>query len=260
MVNLPLASSLKSCADLVLRGLDLEVRRYHKVREERANADRERIAGDFRCVIQASGRMGIDLFLDVGANTGQFGRSLRVAGYRGRILSFEPLSSAYAALCQNAKAHDRWTVAERTAIGDANRMIEINVAENSVSSSLLLMLDRHLEGAPELAYVGIETAPMVTLDHYIGRHLADEKKPMALKIDTQGFEGQVLDGLSGNLHRVGVILAEMSLVPLYAGTTGFIDLYKRICDAGFRCVSLRPAFIDPKSSEVLQVDGLFVRQ
>jgi FkbM family methyltransferase len=257
---MPLASLLKSFADSILRGLDLEVRRYHKVREERANADRERIAGEFRCLVQACGRMGIKLFLDVGANTGQFGRSLRVAGYRGRILSFEPLSSAHDELCRNAEADRDWTVAERMAIGDANRTIEINVAENSVSSSLLPMLDRHLEGAPESAYIGIEAVPMVTLDHYIGLHLAAEKAPMALKIDTQGYEGHVLDGLSGNLHRVGAVLAEMSIVPLYAGTMGFLDLYKRICDAGFRCASLRPAFTDPKSGEVLQVDGLFVRR
>jgi FkbM family methyltransferase len=260
MASLLPSASFKSFADSVLRLLDLEVRRYHKVREQHVNADRERTAKEFRCLILACRRMGIDLFLDVGANVGQFGRSLRVAGYRGRILSFEPLSAAHAGLCRAAEGDHGWVVAERMAVGDANRTIEINVAQNSVSSSLLPMLDRHLDGAPESAYVGAETAPMVTLDDYIGRHLAAEKGLMALKIDTQGYEGQVLDGLRGNLHRVGAIITEMSIVPLYAGTAGFIDLYRRLCDAGFRCASLRPAFVDPGTEEVLQVDGLFVRQ
>ena len=46
----------------------------------------------------------VDFIFDVGANDGGFGRAIRFGGYSGRILSFEPLSSAHAKLvisCQN---------------------------------------------------------------------------------------------------------------------------------------------------------------
>jgi hypothetical protein len=59
--------------------------------------------------------------LDVGSNVGQFGVNLRNAGYRGRIISFEPTSAAHARLKQNA-AHDaNWTVAPRCAVGAKTR-------------------------------------------------------------------------------------------------------------------------------------------
>ena len=41
---------------------------------------------------------GINLVLDVGANTGQFGHVARNRGYAGRIISFEPVKEAFTAL------------------------------------------------------------------------------------------------------------------------------------------------------------------
>ena len=67
--------------------------------------------------------LAIDTVLDVGANTGQFGHELRKhIGYRDRIVSFEPTSSAYGELTANAAGDDRWIVAERCAIGAGRKL------------------------------------------------------------------------------------------------------------------------------------------
>src|SRR5262245_15866653 len=60
---------------------------------------------------------GIDLILDVGANTGQFASQTFRLGYQGRIVSFEPQAAAHAALVANSRAHPRWLVAERCCLG-----------------------------------------------------------------------------------------------------------------------------------------------
>src|SRR5437868_4028361 len=76
---------------------------------------------------------GINLVFDVGANVGQFGRDLRRhVGYRGRIVSFEPMRSAHEALIRLAARDDAWEVAQRAAIGANCGTITINVSGNSV--------------------------------------------------------------------------------------------------------------------------------
>src|SRR5512132_480081 len=55
-------------------------------------------------------RYAIDCVLDVGANVGQYGTELRHAGYRGRLLSFEPVPAPAARRRQAAAGDPEWTV------------------------------------------------------------------------------------------------------------------------------------------------------
>ena len=61
------------------------------------------------------------------------------------------------------------------------------------------------------------------------------------------------------LGRTEVIMTEMSMAPLYEGGARFGELYTFIEDAGFRCIALTEGFADYDRNEVLQVDGVFVR-
>ncbi len=70
----------------------------------------------------------IDTVLDVGANVGQFGASLRSKGYRGRIVSFEPVASVFQTLAARAKADGNWE-AYHCALGAETGEATIHVAE-----------------------------------------------------------------------------------------------------------------------------------
>jgi hypothetical protein len=101
---------------------------------------------------------------------------------------------------------------------------------------------------------------VTTLDGYLRqREPGHASRRCFLKIDTQGFEDQVLEGASATLQQTDVILMEMSLVPLYLGARDFTELYRATLDRGYRCVSLTPGFFDNQAHEMLQIDGLFVR-
>jgi len=200
----------------------------------------------------------VDLVIDVGANSGQYARSLRSAGYGHRVLSFEPLSSAHAVLEAAARRDNNWAVAERMAIGDHDGAVTINVAGNSASSSILDMLDSHLRAAPYSVYVGTEEVPVRKLDSVRHSFLHESTRPF-LKIDTQGYESRVLKGAAGLLPRVKGVQVELSLRPLYDGQVlwrGVIDLLEA---SGFELWSLVPEFLDPDTGRMLQCDGIFFR-
>jgi FkbM family methyltransferase len=209
---------------------------------------------------QAMQRQRVSTILDVGANIGQFGQRLRINGYQGRIISIEPLSGARAKLVAATRDDPLWSVAQRSALGDKCGDIELNVAANSQSSSVLKMLDRHLAGDPNSGYVGTERVRLLTLDAFLDEQPALTDVSLALKIDTQGYEAQVLAGLDRWSKKVKVIQAEMSLAPLYDGSAEFNEIYQMMEERGYRCISIEPNFIDPRTYEVLQTDAIFERR
>jgi FkbM family methyltransferase len=203
-------------------------------------------------------RFEIDLILDVGANIGQFAREIRAFGYAGRIVSFEPLADAHRSLAEAASNDGAWQVHPRCAIGDRDGEIAINVSANSVSSSLLPMTDAHVGAAGASAYVGRETVPLKRLDGAAGSYLESAVHPF-LKIDTQGFEWQVLDGAALSLPRLRGVLCELSLVELYEGQRLWREVVERLENAGFTLWNLQPGFADPRDGRTLQIDAVFFR-
>jgi len=203
-------------------------------------------------------RSRVDVVLDVGANSGQFGRHLRAMGYRGRIVSFEPLSGAFHKLKANTATIGQWR-AVRLALGDSDETRTINVAGNSHSSSFLAMLPRHLSAAPTSAYVGTETVTVRRLDGIIDEYCTAQDRCL-LKIDVQGFEDAVLRGAQQSLARCVGLQLELSITPLYQGGLMLPQMLERLSAEGFTLLDLKPACVDPATGELLQVDGLFSRK
>lgn len=201
--------------------------------------------------------VGVDLVVDVGANVGQYGRLLRDWGYRGRILSFEPMRDEYAALARAAEGDPHWDVV-RSALGAETGELTIHVAGNSISSSVLPMLERHVQSAPRSAYVSTQVVPVSRLDEAAAEALHAATTPY-LKIDTQGYEATVLEGAAGLLDKFVGIELELSLQPLYEGPRLMPELMEWLARLGYRLARLSPGLTNGSRGETLQVDGIFAR-
>jgi FkbM family methyltransferase len=209
-----------------------------------------------RLLLLKAREMGVGTILDVGANTGQFAQEVFGAGWDGTIVSFEPIGEPHARLAENARSRPAWIVPPPVAIGASEAVTQINVSENIVSSSLLPVGAASTEVLGETQYVRTETIRVRRLDD-----AADPAwpSPYAIKADTQGFELEVMKGAPETLRRTRVLMLEMSLARLYEGGARLGELYGFVEDAGFRCIALTEGFADYDRNEVLQVDGIFVR-
>lgn len=209
-------------------------------------------------LLKSLDRFDVDLVLDIGANIGQFSSELRSVGYKGSLISFEPLSAAHRVLTETARRDAKWMVHPRCAIGDRDDEIEIHIAGNSVSSSVLPMMEAHSSAAEGSAYVEIEKTPIFKLDSVASSYLTQSRRPF-LKIDTQGYEWQVLDGAREILSMVQGVLCELSLVSLYEGQRLWMDMIQRLESEGFTLWSIHKGFTDPRDGRTLQIDATFFR-
>lgn len=201
----------------------------------------------------------IDLIFDVGANTGQYAETLYKLGYKGRIVSFEPLSDAHQQLSKVATKYSCWEVAERCALGNEDGEIEINVSENSVSSSILNVLNEHVTAEPKSQTIKKEKTKIYKLDTIASNYIGQSKN-ILLKVDTQGFEEPVLAGANNTINHLAGIQLEMSLIKLYEGQKLFIELYEKVTSLGFVLNLIEPSFTDKTTGRLLQVDGIFFKE
>ena len=210
-------------------------------------------------IVAAMKKIKINTLFDIGANTGQFSLKMRDNGYSGKIISFEPLTSAREKLIHQSSKDENWIVHEKAAIGDYNWITDINISKNSVSSSILPMLKSHLKADKDSKYIKIEKTTVITLDSIADNYL-DEYSNLFIKIDTQGYERNVLDGAFKTLKKARGILCELSLTPLYDGQDNWIDLILRLEKEGFILWSLERGFTDIPDGRTLQVDGVFLKK
>lgn len=195
----------------------------------------------------------VDLVVDVGANTGQFYRMIRSLGYDGEIISFEPGSDAFKALLNIDDA--RWR-RENLALGSSPSTEILNVYSSNLFSSFRKPSEfGQTKFEEELYGNSPEEVEITTLVEYFkGR----SENRMFVKVDTQGFDLEVLKGAGEIMDRIVLAQVEVSVKNIYADSPSYIEVFSYLVACGFHLSGIYPMNVDTDGSWI-EADAIFVK-
>jgi FkbM family methyltransferase len=197
----------------------------------------------------------IDLVIDVGANVGQYAQSLRKDGYAGWIASFEPVAAAYEELTTLVNKDARWKTFNM-ALGDNEGRADINVSQSLLFSSILPQLPAATTFSSQAQVVRSESVRIARLDDIFAE--LPTSKAAFLKIDTQGYERQVLLGAPKSLSSFLGVQMELPIMHLYDGTWKFHEAVAYMSDLGFEISNILPVNYDQTDTvSLVEVDCIF---
>jgi FkbM family methyltransferase len=199
----------------------------------------------------------INTVLDVGANSGQYASSLRRAGYTGTIVSFEPARTAFLALQRSAAGDPRWSCYQLALGAEAGEAV-LNVAAESEYSSFLPVAEQTFHGAASARQQSVELVRMTTLDTIWPAHTTAQSRVL-LKLDTQGFEREILRGATASLPWLVGIQLELSVSAAYIGQPTIEEMLPLLRAHGFQLFALYEGFRDSRTGQLVELDGLFFR-
>jgi FkbM family methyltransferase len=199
----------------------------------------------------------IDLLIDIGANTGQFGEKMREIGYIGKIISFEPMRKPFEILKAKASKDANWE-AHNCALGEEEKESQINISENSYSSSLFNAKKELTDSVPATKVIAKETIKIKKLTDVVPIDNLKAFKNVMLKIDVQGYEFYVLNGCAPLLPHIKIIQCEMSFSVLYENGKLYDELIAYMKGINFSLYSLIPEFYDEATGKLMEADGIFI--
>lgn len=208
-------------------------------------------------IVELIDRLGVDCVLDVGAFTGTYGRMLRDQGYRGRIMSFEPASENFELLEHEAERDSRWEV-KRIAVGSGSGVMELRLVGSPGSNSLLVPNDYARNLMPgTFRDRGIERVEVTTVDDVFDEATRGAAS-VFLKVDTQGFDLEVIRGAAASLERLAAIQVELSLQRTYEEQPGYLEVLAVLADRGFAPAQIHPTYRD-STGRIVECDCVLVR-
>jgi FkbM family methyltransferase len=206
----------------------------------------------------------VDCVLDVGANTGQYGQSLRRNGYQGHIVSFEPVPQFVEAVEKASADDDKWNV-QPVGLGSVEGAVPIRVQRSF--SSVLSSSDygkRRFDTLREFADSEQIEVPVHRLDNVLDEVLAPivasgvAHPRLYLKMDTQGFDLEVFRGLGDRVSDVVAMQSEIALLLIYDDMPRMPEALAAYEAAGFEITGLYPVSVEP-DGRIIEYDCVMVR-
>lgn len=204
--------------------------------------------------------MQINCVLDVGAYDGRSAAALRASGFKGRIISFEPVPASYQQLQQTMGNDPLWT-GQPFGLSSASRKTVINTYARGVFNSLLTLkadaedayrLDKLQHGQVEIE--------LRRLDEILHELISKVDSPKVfVKIDTQGHDVDVIRGATGCLSKIMGFQSELAAVQIYEGMPSMAESLEFYKSCGFVPIGFYPVNTFNSAQVSPEFDVLFTR-
>ena len=217
--------------------------------------------------------------VDVGANIGQTLETFLSWWSSARCLSLEPLPGAFAELQGVVSKYSGRAEAINCGVGSKPGNMALNASKTQSTNSSFRNFNKDAETAQ--AHHGLRSTPsfleLGAEDNYevevsvakLDDILTSSKNKSAtwfnensvdiLKIDTQGWELEVLRGATEVLKRTKVVLTEWQFDDIYGQPPPLHELDKILSDAGFRLWDISHIYKDLKTMRTLWVDLIYAK-
>lgn len=183
----------------------------------------------------------INLVLDVGANVGQSALEFAAIFPTAEIHSFEPDPEIFSILNERTSSISR-IFTYNLGLGNKGETRTFYKHEDSVFSSFI----EHLDGL--VWATNVAELPSIKIERLDELEGIKGSRIDFLKIDTQGFDLEVLHGASRLFQKKNVrsALIELNMEAYYKSSFSFFDVFEFMNKAGFVVVGLYDLHSNPK--------------
>lgn len=184
----------------------------------------------------------VDCVFDVGANNGQYADMLRKhIGYKGSIISFEPIPAAADILREKSKSDPRWYV-EEVALDKSAGKKTFNVMQGKQFSSF----HRPSQHEVDLFKDKNQVTESISVETSTAKDMFEKYKKIIgfkhpfLKMDTQGHDLEVTQGAGDILKSFVGLQSELSIKKIYDDTPDYMQAIQYYNSRGFELTALIP--------------------
>ncbi|MFV0317408.1 MAG: FkbM family methyltransferase [Microthrixaceae bacterium] len=176
-------------------------------------------------------------FVDIGANAGFFSLlAARCVGPSGSVVAFEPVEELARSARANAELNDfRWMEVRNCAVGASRCTATLEITEHAGGATLA----GNADPAEVTSCVEVEVVSLAAL--------LDEgaiAEPDLIKIDVEGYEFPVLDGIEPLFtRRRPVMIIELDAPDDSELAVRCDQMVRRLCALGFTVEHLEPSYV-----------------
>jgi len=196
-------------------------------------------------------RLEINCVLDVGAHDGSFTHNLRRMGFKGLVHCFEPNPDLFRQLAARFKDDSEIGVFD-CALGECDGTKPFHVTNHPNLGSMLVPLTAPVD---HVAQVQVRR-----LDSVFAQLIEPVKQARVfLKIDTQGYDLEVIKGASSCIGDICAIQSEISVQPIYENMPHYTESLEFYESLGFQLLDVFEVSRNNLYGNIVEYDCLVAR-